>query len=227
VADQSVCSIFDCDKPVRARGLCNTCYVRLRRHGLLDKHKRKHAPAKGIKCSVDTCSREAAARGFCAMHHKRWMKHGSPDAVLRNANGTYDRWLQAHLHHKGDACLIWPYARDAAGYGPSREMCRMAHGEPPTPEHQSAHSCGNGDKGCVHPEHLRWATRLENQREMIEHGRSNRGEKSPMTHLTDSDVRKIRRLKGLMSQRAIASQFDVCHQTVGNIHSGKTWSHIE
>lgn len=209
---RAICETEGCERKVFARGLCSTHYM-----------NGDFRPA----CSIDGCSRKAAAKGLCSAHYKRFMRHGSPYVVMRQANGTYRKWLEAHVNHEGDVCLIWPFARDRNGYGPSREMCRLAHGEPPTPDHQAAHSCANGHEGCVHPVHLRWATRLENQGEMVAHGHSNQGERCPITPLTENDVREIRRLKGTMSQRAIAKRYGICHQTVGNIHRRKTWWCLE
>jgi hypothetical protein len=69
--------------------------------------------------------------------------------------------------------LIWPFARYNNGYGnvtfydalgkhstgAHRIMCKLVHGEPPTPKHEAAHSCGNGTGGCINPHHLRSDTR--------------------------------------------------------------------
>ena len=52
------------------------------------------------------------------------------------------------------------------------------------------------------------------------------GEKHYLAKLTDKDVRKIIRLKGTMTQKDIAKQFQVCRESVAQIHQGKTWKHI-
>lgn len=91
------------------------------------------------------------------------------------------KWLRAHVDYAGDDCLVWPYFRDPReGYGTMghegkvwkahRLMCVLAHGEPPTPKHQAAHSCGNGRGGCVNPRHLRWTTPRGNAQDRSKHG---------------------------------------------------------
>lgn len=81
------------------------------------------------------------------------------------------------LPFEGNECLEWPYSGNNWGYGQltvagrlvvaSRFVCEIAHGDPPTPEYQAAHSCGNGHLGCVNPQHLRWATPKENSADKI------------------------------------------------------------
>ena len=46
----------------------------------------------------------------------------------------------------------------------SRLVCEEAHGPPPTNKHEAAHA-PNGCIGvmCVNPDHIRWATRSENE----------------------------------------------------------------
>ena len=78
----------------------------------------------------------------------------------------------------GDGCLLWPFQISTTGYGrlevngkkkiASRYVCELAHGEPPTRQHEAAHSCGNSK--CVNPKHLRWATHTENEADKLVHG---------------------------------------------------------
>lgn len=93
-------------------------------------------------------------------------------------------WLKICLETQTDDCIPWPLSRDNKGYPQvctgridakttkiekaNRVICRMAHGEPPTPEHQAAHSCGN--RGCVNKEHLSWKTQGENEEDKKTHG---------------------------------------------------------
>jgi hypothetical protein len=77
-----------------------------------------------------------------------------------------------------DECLIYPFKRYTNGYGGTwvdgietyahRHMCKTKHGEPPTPEHEAAHRCGNGKRGCINPNHLRWATHAENMADTVD-----------------------------------------------------------
>lgn len=132
-------------------------------------------------CSIDGCENERCnSHGYCWMHYTRWRRHGDP---YQTAYGQGQKWLQEHVGHDGDECLIWPFGKSDTGYGTlnvdgvvggtHRFMCKMAHGEPPSPDLQAAHSCGV--RACVNPKHLRWATQAENEADKIIHGTDNRG----------------------------------------------------
>lgn len=99
----------------------------------------------------------------------------------------------------------------------------MAHGEPPSPEHEAAHSCGKGHLGCIHPHHVRWATPKENSADMVLHGTSVRGERNAAAILTKDQVREIFALKGKVRQIEIAHYFEVSQATVADIHRGGAW----
>lgn len=57
-----------------------------------------------------------------------------------------------------------------------RLMCVFVNGDCPPDKNEAAHSCGN--RKCVNPAHLRWATYEENGADKIIHG-TNRGWKHP------------------------------------------------
>lgn len=134
-----------------------------------------------------------------------------------------------------DRCVLWPYSLNTAGYGQlnidrylhrvHRLSCEMEHGDPPTEHHEAAHSCRN--RHCFNPRHLRWATRLENDRDKTRDGTDNKGEKHGMAKLTDDSVRAIRQLsaEGWLGS-TIAERFGVTPMAVSNVLSGKSWSHV-
>lgn len=185
-------------------------------------------------CSVSGCDRPARARGLCHNHYYHLRTHGDPLKAAPPRESEALKWLGAHVGH-GDteACLMWPFG--ATGQGrPSiridggtriahREMCRLAHGEPPTPEHQAAHSCGRGGDGCLNPNHLRWATAAENEADKLLHGTSNRGERHGMAKLTEDAARQIKALKGVVTQRGTAKMFGISRGAVSDIWTGRTW----
>lgn len=136
-----------------------------------------------------------------------------------SGKGKSAAWLMEHVSYRGDGCLIWPFARiRQEGYGmlgfegkiwrAHRFMCTLVHGEPPTPEHHAAHSCGNGKGGCVHPEHVSWKTVTENQLDRRKHGTSD-GAKGNRTILSTKQIAEIRSLNGIINQYDIAKQFGV------------------
>lgn len=92
---------------------------------------------------------------------------------------TTSQWIERHAAtFDSDECLIYPFKRYVNGYGGTwvnsvetyahRHMCKVAHGDAPSPDHEAAHSCNNGKKGCINPKHLRWATHAENMADTVD-----------------------------------------------------------
>src|SRR5262245_57967252 len=142
-------------------------------------------------------------------------------------------WLRQHVSHIGDDCLIWPLTRDDHGYGivyfdgrrrkAARAMLELVKGPPPTPEHEAAHECGKGHEGCVNPKHLSWKTRIENQRDRLQHGTTDNKKKGLKRKLTLETVQEIRAQIGKRNKRDIAADFGVTRSTIRQIELGKIW----
>lgn len=95
-------------------------------------------------------------------------------------------------------------------------------GQPPSPKHHAAHF--DGDKANNHVSNIRWATRSENERDKVRHGRSNRGEGHGRHKLTKDDVIKVRELLSKrISHNDIAECFNVARTTISSISTGKSW----
>ncbi len=189
-------------------------------------------------CSIKDCGKPHFGRGWCVAHHAKWRKYGDPlHAVRLTPNGAPQAFVKQATSWRGDDCLFWPFARDSAGYGrisirgrsivASTYVCQVVHGPKPFHKAEAAHECGNGHEGCVNPRHLAWKTRDQNMLDMVGHGTSLRGTRSPHAKLTDSDVRRIRMLKGSLLQREIADLFDVCADTIGAIHRLERWAWLD
>lgn len=143
----------------------------------------------------------------------------------------YD-FILAHVGHKGEGCLKWPFNRDQHGRGllkvkqrtwwAHRLMCTLAHGEPPTPKHTAAHSCGKGHEGCIHPEHLSWKTQKENLADCIAHGTAVRTTYGPGGVLKPHQVQEIREARGVETQRSLAERFGVSEGAINDIWRGRT-----
>lgn len=192
-------------------------------------------------CSVEGCNGNShksaqGTRGWCSAHYQRWRRHGSPIGGGTSHNKPKE-WIEHHVSIQTDECLTWPFATSSNGYAQlrvdgrtgsaTREMCRQAYGEPPTADHEVAHSCGKGHLGCINPGHLRWATHSENLADKIMHGTAPRGENCGTARLTEDDVREIRRLKGAVSQKDLASRFGVSQPNISAIHSGRSWRWLD
>jgi hypothetical protein len=145
------------------------------------------------------------------------------------------KWLQDHLAYPHEEwCLIWPFFRHHNGRGSlgykgksyfaHRFMCQLVHGDPPTPGHHAAHSCGNGHLGCANPRHLSWKTASENLMDCATHGTHPKSEFGAKGRFTVEQVAEIREMLKTRKQRDIAEELGVHETTIGNIATGRFYS---
>jgi hypothetical protein len=194
--------------------------------------KMKHQP-----CSVSGCeSHKVVALDMCDKHYRRFKRMGTTD--LEPKPGEAMLWIVDHCGHLGDACFRWPFAIskingrarvDFMGktYPASRMMCIVAHGEPPAETMHAAHSCGNGHLGCLNPNHIRWATPVENMADRDLHGRTLKGERSPNARLTEADVIAMRQMYDAGEINAdVARKFLVSDGCAYAVVMRRTWKHV-
>lgn len=186
-------------------------------------------------CSLPGCGRPRKGLGYCNAHYIRLRKYGNPLGGKPVMHGEPMAFMRnVVLPHSGNDCLVWPYYRNADGYGQvrfnGRDMgahrvaCILANGEPPTDGHEAAHNCGNGRGGCVSPKHLRWATMLENEADKFKHGSLKYGEKHHSSKLTAQQVAEIKSLKGAKTAREIGVEFGVSMKTVYRAQNDNLWN---
>lgn len=135
--------------------------------------------------------------------------------------GKTFRWLADHVSYQGDDCLPWPFAKDrrvgrgqlghdGKHYWAHRLMCKLAHGEPPTPKHQAAHNCGKGHYGCCNPKHLEWKTNSANQLDRAVNGNALRNRNGPRPSLPPDKLAQIHQMRRAgMTQVAIGNRLGV------------------
>lgn len=144
--------------------------------------------------------------------------------------GKAQNFLNYALTYEGESCLLWPFAKISNGYGQiglagttrfvHRLVCANTHGVPNKKGLQAAHSCGN--RSCVNPKHIRWATAHENNgADKVKQGRLAKGEKHGMSKLSQSQVDKIR--SSSESAKELANLFEVTPSLINKIRQGLIW----
>lgn len=187
-------------------------------------------------CSIEGCGKPHKGYGLCNMHYQRLKSGYSLTAPHNTTREQTDAFYAAALLSKTDECIIWPFSCNQAGYAVrrrgagshmvSRQICEAVNG-PPEPRMTAAHNCGRGDKGCVNPRHVRWATMQENAYDKYAHGTMLLGLKNHQAKLDDDSVVEILHLlKSGKSQLAIAGLYGVSQTTISDVATGKSWVHV-
>jgi hypothetical protein len=187
-----------------------------------------------MKCSVEGCDKKHAAKGFCQNHWRRNDIYGSPLGG-RTPNGVPLKHFNEAILAQSDDCFLWPYSKDRNGYSTLKinrknvhlhvMACEHRNGPRPTDKHQAAHNCGNGNKGCYNPLHMRWATAKENHADKIIHGTMISGEISCHAKLSLLQASEIYSLKGIEPQSKIAKKYGISQQQVSKIQRLERWVH--
>lgn len=105
-----------------------------------------------------------------------------------------------------------------------RLVCHAFHGPPPSPLHEAAHN--NGNQLDNRASNLRWATKVENERDKELHGTANLraslpGEKNGQAKLSWDDADFIR--ESVLSVRELMEMFGVSEAAIRRIRWGKAW----
>ena len=164
-----ICSVDGCSRKVKARGLCEMHYLRLRRLGNTGAAAPLISKSTTGICSFPDCGRAHHANSLCD-GHLRQLRRGnklSPLYTYPLAGEPVEVRLAALADKSGD-CWIWQGQRDH-GYGvvyddgrkqyAHRASYELHHGEIPAGL-QIDHKCRNGL--CVRPSHLHAVTHFEN-----------------------------------------------------------------
>lgn len=204
--------------------------------------------SKRPDCSEAGCERRYYGRGLCSKHYQRAKYHGNLDRYTRKKvrDGAP---LDERLRNIGwtvteSSCWEWNGYRNPAGYGRlavGRFRNGNNHRSVPMLANRAAyiawvgpladgavvcHSCDNPP--CINPDHLFVGTHADNQRDMVNKGRTRRGENRKDHRLTDAQVLEVRRLysAGGVSQKALASEFGVSQQLVSHLVRGSRRSYL-
>lgn len=97
----------------------------------------------------------------------------------------------------------------------------------PCPEGLEARHFPDGTKTNNAISNLIWGTRSQNFQDKWPQGTMPHGESHPMTTLTETDIREIRRLREEGAyQTTLAKKFGVTQGCIWNIINRKTWGHV-
>ena len=181
-------------------------------------------------CSVEGCERKLLAKGMCSSHYDRFRKYGTTEPKRMTERGAGRRFVEDNVGHASQECLFWPFPTcgypevsvDGKRIRAHRYMCILKHGEPNLPALEAAHSCGQGHKGCVNPNHIRWLTPSENQLERRKHGTSNAGDRNGRRKINSLIAEQIR--NDARSPKEIAAEFGITRASVWVIKTGRAWA---
>ena len=234
----SICSVENCGRQVRARGLCVSHYNRLLAGKPLDPpfEPRQKSPADG-KCTVPGCDHPHLARGLCAAHWKRDRLGMDMSAPVRaNPRGPAEERFWKFVE-RGDGCWLWTGGTQGA-YGAFWDgrkhvgahvfAWRLAHDMQEVPEGQYVlHDCDTPLCVRVGEGHVYGGTPAQNMLDKVQRGRCPRGSSHGKSKVTEEAVIKIREMSARgMTQKQIGEVFGIAQGTVGQIVRRKTWTHV-
>jgi hypothetical protein len=184
------------------------------------------APIAAIIARAETFMRSGAISAFqCGPSPKT-------ERVARNrGKGAAIQWLCEHVGYNEKRCLFWPFSKNGGYpnlvghlgkvYKPARLMCLLAHGAPPSDQHQACHTCGRGNKGCINPLHLTWRTRTEARLHEVSIGLRKHNRQGKITHEAAEEIRSS---KGVRTAAELAKTFGLSPNRIVEIWKGRAYA---
>lgn len=178
-----ICSVSDCPRSTKAKGLCGAHYQRLLKGADMNAPLAAYRPRRKAEgCSVGDCKNRHASRGMCATHYGRTLRGQDVEAPV----GAYQRRAVGSLAERmaaltgpplDNGCMEWLGRKEQNGYGVldiRGKGPRLAHRLAMEQKQNVAlddfvavhHMCAN--RACVNREHLQVVLPHENTAEMLE-----------------------------------------------------------
>lgn len=236
------CSTPGCDRLSSgpSAGVCKVCKQWSDRNDGRDPAGRfEERPQRTCEVVEDgqPCGRPHRREGMCSMHEQREKAHGSPLVTLNRPKGKLQEDLRAAAYATTEECVYLAGYRErpVVPYGgksmkASRAVWIIRYGDP-GPQVQVLHRCngGSGESGCINIRHLKPGTVAQNSKDMVDSGRSVRGEAKPQARLDRGEVRTIRVLyaTGGITQKELAAGYGVSPNAVSLAIRRKTWAWLE
>jgi len=185
----------------------------------------------GKLCTVVDCVNPHKTKGLCGKHYMRLLRNkGMSDPVCKMP--MPERLLNKRYINENNCWVFTGSLED--GYG------RISYNGRLFRAHQLSylffvgqipggriirHKCDN--RACFNPDHLDTGTNRDNINDMLERGRSPRGEDKASSKLTEDQVIDMRlRYKNRESMNSLAKEYGVHRSTARDIIRGKWWKHL-
>lgn len=147
-------------------------------------------------------------------------------------------WAKVSESNK-NGCRLWLAGKNKTGYGyfwlngsntyAHRVSYELAYGE----FCSNLYICRKCDiPSCVEPTHLFLGTAKDNTKDMFAKGRQNyscqaKGEDHVRAKLTVQQVNEIRQIARKISQKDLASKYNVTRGTIYRVQTNKFWRHVK
>lgn len=167
--------------------------------------------------------RERARQRITENKNREWIE----DRYVRALEYLSKNLEPSTTSYNGTECALWKGGKDSKGYGQAHFdgaqyrahiLACMVATRLPNSGKVVRHLCNQ--KACCNPDHLIYGTLSENAVDAIKAG-------SKTAKLTSEMVRGIIEDAATMTQRQVASKYDITKSNVSYIVNGKTWKHIE
>jgi len=141
--------------------------------------------------------------------------------------------LLTHTLKQGN-CYVWQSCKDKDGYGITsiagkkmpahRAMYILTHVEEVLDNQYVLHKPLCNNKACINPEHLYLGNQKQNVQDQITLGTFVKGELNGKALLSNSDIKLIR--SSSLTNRELATMFNVSYYTIWDIRKNRTWKHL-